>query len=179
MSRSHSAAMLVAVSVLLFALAPGARGDAPPLHLPLILRQHVSTAAPTATATLTPTRTPTSLPVEPFLFTPADGATLPQPVPPDRWSFMWTCVPCGPLLHLHGPQGSELTLPPDNVTSPFTATYTQTAPLPDEALGPWHWWVSNECEGVVYTSPTRSFWVRPAATLTPTPTATATPTRPG
>jgi len=35
---------------------------APPLHLPLILRQHGSAATLTATATLTPTRTATATP---------------------------------------------------------------------------------------------------------------------
>jgi hypothetical protein len=138
-----------------------------------------TTATPTESviATATPTPPPTAFPLE-----PDDNAILPQPVAPDYWRFRWEGIYCAYKLYLAGPGGRSFVSPSIGPVGPppfyFQYDYVQDAPLPAEALGPWTWYVKDECAGG--QSPIRTFWISGAQiTATPTsvtPTTTVTPT---
>jgi len=137
------------------------------------------TATPTSTptATATATATPTSMPGPPTLIQPANGALLPQPVPPDEWYFSWEAKrgPCSCTISIDGPGGRQLWAIVHWEVG-YEYNYTTTQYLPAEALTPWSWWVQVICPGGINRSETRTFSVMPAPTDTPTPTSTPTAT---
>lgn len=137
------------------------------------------TATPTPTTTLpTPTCTPAATetlpptpPATPVLLQPADGATLPQPIPPHEWRFVWRSNSGeSSWISIRGPggrciRGAGVESPQDDYVSQYTFQYTADRLLYDDALGPWYWsvqhtgyidrrWYSNQ-------SDTRTFWVEP------------------
>lgn len=110
----------------------------------------------------TPTITPTSLPGQPQLIKPANGAVLPQPVLPNEWIFSWSARtgPCYGAITIEGP--GERRLGNDYLdwyTTGYNYTYSTTQYLPDDALGPWHWFVEVICFELRNRSETRTFWV--------------------
>jgi len=140
-------------------------------YLPVLMFQ----STPTATATVTPT--PTSMPGPPTLLQPANGALLPQPVPPDEWYFSWEAKrgPCSCTISIEGPGERKLGAIVHWEVG-YEYHYTTTQYLPADALAPWYWWVQVTCPGVINRSETRTFSVMPAPTDTPTPTSTPTAT---
>jgi hypothetical protein len=144
-------------------------------RLVVALMPPTPTATPTATATWTPTWTPTSHPGPPILYEPADGATLPQPVPPGEWLFRWSARtgPCTSGVGIRGPGGRHIGSGPIS-GGPLEYRYTSDEYLPDDALGPWTWGVGVTCPLGTNQSETRTFWVERAPTPTATPTSTAT-----
>jgi hypothetical protein len=133
------------------------------------------TATPTTISTNTPTYTPTSMPGPPWLIQPADGALLPQPVPPDEWYFSWGARtgPCSCDIEIEGPGGRRVWAHVSYSYGYYEYHYTTTQYLPDDALAPWFWWVEVYCPLGYNRSETRTFSVMPAPTNTPTPTPTA------
>ncbi len=72
--------------------SPAQAIDTPIAYLPVIVRSD------------TPTPTPTSFAVPPELAEPADGALLPQPVPPAAWTFKWqVSCPCYYSIEINRP----------------------------------------------------------------------------
>lgn len=123
-----------------------------------------ATATPTNTPaeTPTPTASPTSFPGPPILIQPADGAVLPQPVPPNEWYFSWDARrgPCYCSITIEGP--GERSLGASPIYSVYEYRYTTDEYLPDDALGPWYWWVEVGCPAGSNQSEIRSFWVERA-----------------
>ena len=142
---------------------------------------------PTGSLTASPnprTYTPTSMPGPATLIAPADGATLPQPVAPSQWTFSWSgrTGPCYSTITIQGPGGRRLGsgyIPWQN-TQGYSYTYSTTEPLPDDALGPWAWFVEIHCPGGTSRSLTRTFRVAAGPPIPTTPAVTPpspTPTR--
>jgi len=124
------------------------------------------TPAFTSTPMPTPSPTPTSLPGSPQLIQPADGAVLPQPVLPDEWFFSWTARtgPCHTAIAVEGPGERRLGNGYiDWYITGYRYGYTTTAYFPDDALGPWHWFVDVICPSGSNRSETRVFWVASAS----------------
>lgn len=134
------------------------------------------TATPTATLPGDPTSTSTStsVPPPPTLIEPSDGALMPQPISPNIWYFTWDARSiCVSKIDIAGPGGRHIQQ--DVVAQPGSRfTYTYAGPsLPDDALGPWFWYVRLQCPAANSQSETRTFWVQ--ALPSPTPTATTVP----
>ena len=134
------------------------------------------TPASASTPVPTPSLTPTSLPGVPQLIQPGNGAVLPQPVPRDEWSFAWAARtgPCHGAITVVGPGerrfGSAYI---DWYVTGYRYSYSTTAHLPEDALGPWSWFVDVICPSGSNRSETRLFWV--ATVSPPAPTATTQP----
>jgi hypothetical protein len=126
----------------------------------------------------TPTPTPTGVPVPPKLEDPADGALLPQPVPPAAWVFTWEALcACYYTIDITGPGDRQIV----SAAMRDIYVYTTTAYLPNDALRPWHWRVYTSRNGFSAYGETRTFWVAPAPTAAPTagtPALPPTPTPP-
>jgi hypothetical protein len=125
-------------------------------------------AQPQADSTPTPTQTPTSHPGVPTLIAPANGALLPQPVPPFQWTFTWIARtgPCRGCIWILGPDDRFIEATVQYKGQGYQYTFTRTELLPDEALSPWIWTVFVDCPLGHNQSETRRFSVMPAAWFT-------------
>ncbi len=116
-----------------------------------------------ANAEVTPTPTPTL--AAPVLLEPADAAVLPQPIPPQFWTFRWSALgsPCKCSIAVWLPDGS-IYLSEHNIAPPreYAYYYATASPLP---RGPWYWKVWVTCPYGSSESETRTFSIEP----TPTP----------
>ena len=126
-----------------------------------------ATPSSTAVTSATPiTATPTSFPGPPQLIEPADAAMLPQPVPPAEWVFSWMARdgPCYGAITIQGPGGRRLGSGYiDYHTIGYRYVYASTEVLPDDALGPWSWFVDVICPMGNNRSEIRTFWVATAS----------------
>jgi hypothetical protein len=115
-----------------------------------------------ATATPTVTVTPTSHPGPPTLIAPPGGAVLPQPVPPDAWTFVWAARggPCWSSIDMHGPDHADLHADIHTYDgNGYHYTYSQTNPFPASAFGPWSWQTHIWCPLGSNVSDTYIFWL--------------------
>ena len=151
-----------------------------PSHTPAVspVRSQMPSLTPASASTPvpTPSLTPTSLPGAPQLIQPGDGAVLPQPVPPDEWFFSWTARtgPCHGAITVVGPGGRRFgSAYVDWYLTGYRYSYSTSAHLPEDALGPWSWFVDVICPSGSNRSEMRVFWV--ATVSPPAPAATTQP----
>jgi hypothetical protein len=134
------------------------------------------TPSPSATSTssYTPTRTPsntatittTALPPEnPMLIGPIDGKTLPQPILPNQWHFVWyaASAPCHSIITIDGPDGQLISTAVEGSGGQlYEYVYSQKNLIPNDKLVPWSWQVVVVCPSAKTIGETQAFSVMPS-----------------